>query len=88
MGPQLIGFVNDFFRAEKFVKSLNKTYIALLPKTENPTTVDSLRSICKFWWKGKQEGDRYLALKSWKSIIYQLKGSGKEVQGVQHGHAF
>ena len=53
IGDQLVDIVREFFSQWKFVKGLNKTFIALIPKNENSTSVDQFRpiSLCNFAYK-------------------------------------
>lgn len=42
----LYGMMSDFFRTGKLEKSMNSSFIALIPKTENPNEIADFRPIC------------------------------------------
>ena len=53
MGEQVIRFIHEFFAKGKFVKSLNQTFLVLVPKKNSDDTFDSFGpiSLCNFSYK-------------------------------------
>lgn len=53
VGTDVVEFVQDFFRTGKFVKAINRTFIALIPKRKEALEFDHFRpiSLCNFLYK-------------------------------------
>ncbi|XP_026429515.1 uncharacterized protein LOC113325863 [Papaver somniferum] len=53
VGPSVIDLIKSFFHSGVLDDRLNKTFIALIPKTNNPTTIKEYRpiSLCNFSMK-------------------------------------
>ena len=45
MGPDIIKGIQSFFKSEHLLKELNTTTIFLVPKVQNPTSMDDFRPI-------------------------------------------
>ncbi|KAM6580133.1 hypothetical protein CsatA_003907 [Cannabis sativa] len=53
VGTEICEMVQDFFRCGKLPEQINRTFICLIPKSENPSSFDQFRpiSLCNFGYK-------------------------------------
>lgn len=43
---EVVGFVNDFYENNRLLKAITDTFIALIPKSTNPQSLEEYMSIC------------------------------------------
>ena len=57
VGPSVCNAVKAFFHSGQMVKETNQTFISLIPKTDNPITIDHFRpiSLCNTTFKSDHE---------------------------------